>query len=282
MIAKSTRASDYTPEQVALVRAVCLFVATKLGDMMDELVVVGGLVPSLIIDQSALSTGTAAHVGTMDLDVGLTLAIFDEKRYEALAERLRRAGLVPDVNEEGRLTHQRWKVKDCEKVTVDFLIPPSDERDQGGRLKHIQSDFAAIVTPGLRLAFIDRQRITLSGRTITGEEASREVWVCGPGAYTVLKALAFDSRGENKDAYDLYFVLRNYGTGIEDIIMRILPLLRETETRKAIDILRRDFLDHDSLGPRRVSEFINGAANDEIQADVVGFVRILLRKLDGK
>ena len=89
MIAKPTRASDYAPEQVALVRAVCLFIATKLGDLMDELVVVGGLVPSLIIDQSTLSPETDAHVGTMDLDVGLTLAIFDEKRYEALAERLR-------------------------------------------------------------------------------------------------------------------------------------------------------------------------------------------------
>jgi hypothetical protein len=30
---------------VAEVRATCLYVATKLGDLMDELVVVGGLVP---------------------------------------------------------------------------------------------------------------------------------------------------------------------------------------------------------------------------------------------
>jgi len=147
VIVKPTRASDYAPKQVALVRAVCLLIATKLGDLMDELVVVGGLVPSLIIDQSTLSPETDTHVGTMDLDVGLTLAIFDEKRYEALAERLRRAGFVPDTNEEGRLTHQRWKVKDSEHVTVDFLIPPSDDRDRGGRLKRIQSDFAAIVTP---------------------------------------------------------------------------------------------------------------------------------------
>lgn len=279
MIAKPTRASDYTPKQVALVRAVCLFIATKLGDLMDELVVVGGLVPSLIIDQSTLSPETDAHVGTMDLDVGLTLAIFDEKRYEALAERLRRAGFVPDTNEEGRLTNQRWKIKDFGHVTVDFLIPPSDDRDQGGRLKHIQSDFAAIITPGLRLAFIDRQQITLSGRTIIGEEASRKIWVCGPGAYTVLKTLAFDGRGENKDAYDLFYVLRNYGAGIGDVVHRLRPLLKESETRKTIDILKRDFLNQDGLGPRRVSEFMLGASDYEIQADVVGFVRMLLKGL---
>jgi predicted nucleotidyltransferase len=250
--------------------------------MMDELVVVGGLVPSLIIDQSTLSPETDAHVGTMDLDVGLTLAIFDEKRYEALSERLRRAGFVPDTNEEGRLTNQRWKITNFGHVTVDFLIPPSDDdRDQGGKLKHIQSDFAAIVTPGLRLAFSDRQRIILSGRTIIGEEASREIWVCGPGAYTVLKALAFDGRGENKDAYDLFYVLRNYGAGIGDIVARLRPLLPESEAIKAIDILKRDFLSQDGLGPRRVSEFIHGAPDDDTQADVVGFVRMLLKGLDG-
>lgn len=77
---KPKRASDYKSEQVELVRATRLYVATKLGDLMDELVVVGGLVPSLLIDHEALSEDTAAHVGTMDLDIGLTLALLDEGR----------------------------------------------------------------------------------------------------------------------------------------------------------------------------------------------------------
>ena len=38
-------------------------------------------------------------------------------------------------------------------VTVDFLIPPSDETDQGNLIRHIESDLAAIITPGLELAF---------------------------------------------------------------------------------------------------------------------------------
>ena len=246
---------------------------------MDDVVVVGGLVPSLIIDPAALSSETAAHVGTMDLDVGLALAIFDENRYETLTERLRGAGMVPDRNEKGREVFQRWRMSACEKVTVDFLIPPSDTTEKGGKLKHIRSDFAAIVTPGLRLAFLDRERIALSGKTIMGETANREVWVCGPGAYTVLKALAFENRGENKDAYDLYFVLRNYGTGVGDVVTRLRPLREETETKKAVAILKRDFLENNGLGPRRVSEFLTGGGNDEIQADVVGFVRMLLKEL---
>jgi hypothetical protein len=42
---------------------------------MDELVVVGGLVPSLLIDQEKLPENVTAHVGTLDLDLGLAFAL---------------------------------------------------------------------------------------------------------------------------------------------------------------------------------------------------------------
>ena len=71
---KPRTAAGYAPEQVERVRATCLYLATKLGDLMDELVVVGGLVPSLLIDQRGLPQEVSRHVGTMDLDVGLAFA----------------------------------------------------------------------------------------------------------------------------------------------------------------------------------------------------------------
>ena len=43
---KPTTAAGYAPNQVARVKSTCLYLATKLGDLMDERVVVGGLVPS--------------------------------------------------------------------------------------------------------------------------------------------------------------------------------------------------------------------------------------------
>lgn len=162
---------------------------------------------------------------------------------------------------------------------MDFLIPPSREDDRAGRLRDIEPDFAAIIAPGLRCAFRDRQRVTIEGRTLFGEKASRDVWVCGAGAYVVLKALAFDSRGENKDAYDLFYVVRNFGAGVEDVVAKLQPLLDDEEARKALDVLRRDFTDPESVGPMRVAEFIAGRADDEIQADVVGFVADFFRRV---
>lgn len=48
---KPTTAAGYRREHVELVRATCLYVATKLGDLSDDVVVIGGLVPSLLIAQ---------------------------------------------------------------------------------------------------------------------------------------------------------------------------------------------------------------------------------------
>lgn len=279
MADKPTTAAGYTPEHLELVRATCLYVATKLGNLMDDLVIVGGLAPSLLIDQVNLPDGVDAHVGTTDLDVGLTVALLDQQRYTALTERLRRAGFSPDVNEDGNPTRQRWKIEETVKVTVDFLIQPTLPDDQGGRLRDIETDFAALIAPGLHLAFVDRLRVTLSDKTIRGEDATRDVWVCGAGAYIILKALAFGIRGENKDAYDLFYVLRNFGAGTRDVADALRPLLGDDSTTQALEILGRDFLDHDAVGPRRVAEFLSFGPDDAIQADVVGLAGELLGEL---
>jgi len=88
---KPSSASEYSPEQVQLVTATCLYVATILGDHMEQAVIVGGLVPSILLDQKNLPDGADSHAGTMDLDMGLTLAIFDNKSYQAITDRLRSA-----------------------------------------------------------------------------------------------------------------------------------------------------------------------------------------------
>ena len=68
MTEKPTTAGGYRREHLALIRATCLYIATKLGDLMDDLVVVGGLVPSLLVDQESGEAGFERHAGTMDLD----------------------------------------------------------------------------------------------------------------------------------------------------------------------------------------------------------------------
>lgn len=270
-------AADYTLEQTELIRAATLTAATILGDYMDDLVVVGGLVPSLLIPPGELPSGAEPHVGTMDLDLGLDLAILDDHRYEGIAERLRTSGFTPDSSEKGNEVRQRWTHSTNPLVKIEFLIPPVSEDAKPGRLQPLELGLAAFIIPGLEVAFHKRIMVKLSGMTLFGEAASREIPVCNPGAFVVLKALAFRNRGKFKDAYDLYYMTRNYGNGTKDVAAFLGQLIDTDPGRRAVAILRDDFLDERALGPMRVALFATGAEDAEMQADVVGFISELLR-----
>jgi len=280
MVNKPTTAAGYDPSQVIRVKATCLYLATKLGDLMPELVVVGGLVPSLLIDQKNLPANATAHVGTMDLDLGLAFALVGDERYQQVAERLRNAGFAPDDNDQGNPARQRWRIADP-PVTVDFLIEPEPSLEgSAGKLFNLSKDWAAIIAPGLHLAFQNKHKLLLTGETIVGERAEREVGVCGAGAFAVLKALAFRIRGENKDAYDLFYLLRNFEQGASSVANELRPLLADASAQTAISYLREDFQQRDSVGPRRVAEFLFGRPDDNTQADAVGYVRQLISEAE--
>ena len=277
MTRRPVTSQRYTPDNLVHVYSTCLYAATRLGDYLDDIVVIGGLVPSLLVHQTENIWGMDSHTGTLDVDMGLSLAILDEERYRNFDERLLDAGFVPATSGAGNHSHQRWRTEFSPSITIEFLIPPSSEEDEGGRLKHILPGFAAYITPGLHTAFVDRKMVTLEGYTPAGEEARREMWVCGPGAFTVLKALAFSNRGSEKDAYDMAYVW--YGMGIEHIARCIEPLIGDPDVERALDIIRENFTSLDSTGPRRAADFLAEGPYDEIRADIVGFARDLLSML---
>ncbi len=63
MIAKPSTSDGYDIEQLDIVHRTCLYMATRLGDLLDEIVVVGGLVPYLLVDQENLPSGKPDVVG---------------------------------------------------------------------------------------------------------------------------------------------------------------------------------------------------------------------------
>ena len=278
MPSKPSSSDGYGGGQLGRVRQTCIPMATKLGDLLDEIVVVGGLVPYLLVDQENLPSDLEPHAGTMDLDMGLALAILNQERYRELGIRLRDAGFKPDVNDQGNRRFQSWITGGDHPVAVDFLIPPTDQTGEGGTLLHIESDLAAIVTPGLALAFEDRCRKELSGTIPSGARATRNIPVCGPGAFTVLKALAFGNRTANKDAYDLFYAWR--GVGIPKVAERLAVLQPNPYIDEALSVIEMDFCNHDGPGPIGTAHFITQGRDDDVQADVVGLARELLRTME--
>ena len=274
--------SGYTREETEQVIAACLTVTVTLGALMNELCIVGGLVPSLLIDQQIgpdPDTGDV-HPGTNDLDVGLAVALLNDEQYAEISHRLRQEGFGPDRNQNGSPTPQRWKLADF-NVTVDFLLPPIPGATQGGRVHALEGDFGALIAPGLELAFDERQEITLNGHTLKGEAVRRHIPVCGPAAFIVLKSFAFADRGEPKDAYDLIYVLRRWPRGVNDIASRLASHAENHPdiVQDALGKLANDFATVDNHGPRRAAAFRGGGREDldAAAADAHGHVDDLLR-----
>lgn len=279
---KPRHRGGYRREETEQVLSACLTVAVTLGALMKHLCVVGGLVPSLIIDRQIGPDPDSGqeHPGTNDLDVGLAIALLDDRRYTEISTRLRQEGFQPDVNEQGNPTPQRWKLHNL-KVTVDFLLPAIPGAEQGGKVQPLERDFGALIAPGLELAFDERQQIAIEGHTLTGEKATRTIPVCGPATFVVLKALAFGDRAEPKDAYDLLYVLRRWPAGVNDIATRLTAHAanhREVLER-ALHSLEHDFASPDSIGPLRAAQF-DGKSGDDLDAgaaDAHGYVDDLIR-----
>jgi len=283
MNSKPKHRSGYSAPETDLVRSACLTIAVTLGGYLNEMVIVGGLVPTLLIDLKQGRVGDAEdlHAGTNDLDLGLSLALLDDQRYEEVSQRLRDEGFEPSKNQAGNLTVQRWQGSG---LLIDFLMPPTSPDQRGGSVQNLESDFGALITPGLELAFDDRVFIDLSGTTLGGDPVSRQIPVCGSSAFVVLKALAFDGRGEEKDAYDLVYVLRNEVGGAEAVAQCLnsyMPV-HANVIDKAKQILNRDFADMSQIGPRRAArfEYEEPTGIDNASADAHGFVTDFLMTLN--
>lgn len=279
---KPRERSGYAPEETALVESTCLTAAVALGELLDRLCIVGGLVPLLLIDRQGHGPEEedARHPGTNDLDVGLGLALLRSEEYAQVGERLAQEGFGPGRNARGNETPQTWRL-DGLNVAIDFLVPRLPGHDDGRRVQALDGHFAAFVTPGLEVAFDERVEVTIRGETLRAEKVERTIPVCGPAAFVLLKALAFGGRGAPKDAYDLQYVLSRWPGGIEDVADRLAAHAERQPavTEKALVVLARDFADPETVGVRRIVEFDGDLVEDAdaAAADAHGRVDDLLR-----
>lgn len=279
---KPKHRSGYSAEETELVKAACLTAAAALGAYMDRLCIVGGLAPFLLIDNEIgpdPETGDT-HPGTNDLDVGLEIALLDDEQYRQVSAHLRQAGFEPDKNDEGNATPQRWTFGGLD-ITIDFLIAPLPGAERGGSVQPLEGDFGALITPGLQLAPDERIEVTLKGKTLKAEAIERDLPVCGPGVFVLLKSLAFADRGEEKDAYDLTYVLHRWPGGIANIAERVAGhATRHKEVViGALGSLARDFRAPENHGPQRAAAFVGeeGENQEAAAADAHGYVDDFLK-----
>lgn len=268
-----TSIREYTPTMRELVMAGLRLLSNCLGSYMDDLVLVGGLVPALL---PGMKLPGSEATGTRDLDIGFSMGVFTEERYEEIATHLRTNGFGPALNDQGNPQHQTW-THDVSGVTVDFLVDAEKAGVEASRTKHLAAGFAAFGMPGLELALHDRVKISIAeGPTPSGNMTSGEFYVCGPGSFVVLKALAYKNRNFDKDPYDLYLVLRYHDIappGIADLVHAFRP---SPEVDTALQVLRERFRSAGHVGPAAVSRFYLERDDADLRQDAYQTVKLFL------
>jgi hypothetical protein len=127
--------------------------------------------------------------------------------------------------------------------------------------------------------------VTLEGELPGGGRDTVSIRVASIGAFLCMKGHALDGRLKEKDAWDIYFCLREYPGGIDAVVDRLKPVIHHGLVREALEKIGEHFATPDHRGPKHVADFENIRDTEErarVQRDAYERVRALLEGLGMK
>ncbi len=211
--AEPQSANQYEGRVTEAVKSVLVEIGQILGSFQGKYAVIGGAVPWLLLDNHEMP-----HVGTLDVDLGLHAEALGEGEYARLvdalmaheykqSEGLRKFQLVRTITPADGSAPIN--------VIVDFLMP-RDAVIEKNRPPIIE-DFAVQRADGADLALHFNELVAVRGTMPGGGTNQVEIAVCSIPALLAMKGYALNGRLKQKDAYDIYYCVRNYPGGIPSL-----------------------------------------------------------------
>lgn len=245
-------ANDYDDRTTAAVKSVLVEVGQILGSFQGKYAVIGGAVPWLLLDNEEMP-----HVGTLDVDLSLDAEALGDGEYALLVETLMKHGY------DQRADLRRFQLirqipatdgGDPIDVVVDFLMPRDAEIVRNKQ--PLIDDFAVQRADGADLAMRFYQMVAVRGSMPGGGTNRVEIAVCSIPALLAMKGHAVNGRYKQKDAYDIYYCIRNYRTGIAALAEDCRPLLEHPSGAKGYGFINEKFDKPDGYGPMCVRRFV--------------------------
>ena len=274
-------ASDYGDRTTVAVRSVLIEIGQILGSYKGRFAVIGGAVPWLL-----LSDADMPHVGTMDVDLSLDAESLEEGEYAQLVESLRRQGYQQREHlrrfQLVRTVPARDDGADID-VVVDFLMP----RDAmiARNEPPLVAGFAVQRADGADLALRFCQLVDIDGEMPDGGVNRVQIAVASIPALLAMKGYAIANRLKQKDAYDIYYSIRNFPGGIDALVEATWPLLDFDTARTGYRHIAEKFRNVDDFGPTSVRRFVDRSdvlgerTADQWQQDAFGQVDAWLSAL---
>lgn len=272
-------ARDYHERDVRAAYAVLIEIGQALGAWREKFVIVGGAVPWLL-----LRGARPQHIGTLDIDLDLNPDALADGEYATLVETLEKKDY--ERGKEGLKPFQlrRWvKLDDGEPVgvLVDLLMPRGARGDQNE--EKLVEGLRVQGAHGGGVALAHHVMRKFAGTMPDGRSNEVELLVATIPALLVMKGYALVGRDKKKDAYDIYFSVRNYGGDPTVLAVECAKLLADEVARRGYEHIAGKFRHAEDFGPRTVRLFLEESAAlgemtpDQVQTDAFMQVSSLLR-----
>jgi hypothetical protein len=240
---------DYSGDLVDAARSVLLELVRLLGEYRDDIVVVGGWVPQLILPQIPKQ-----HVGSIDVDLALNHRHLQEAGYSTIQSLLLRRGYEADLRQPF-IFHRTVMVRGSPiKVEVDFLAGEYEGTGPRHRTQPVHEGRARKAR-GCDVAFDLFVETEISGVLPEGGQDQARVRVSSIVAFLVMKGMALHDRLKEKDAWDIYFTLTNYPGGLDVLAREIEPHAGQGLVREGLQKIAEKFASPDHAGPKFVADF---------------------------
>jgi len=266
---------DYSEVIVEAARSVMLEVIRLLGEYQNDIVVVGGWVPELL-----LTNAEEKHVGSIDVDLALNHRSISEVGYKTIMEHLLAHGYIQGNQP---FIFLRTVVLGGQEVQVqvDFLAGEYAGTGKKHRTQRVQ-DMRPRKARGVDLAFEMPEKITIRGSLPDGGEDVSEIQVASIASFLVMKAIATKGRLKEKDAWDIYYCITNYPGGIDALIQELRPLVEIGIVQEALTNLAEKFTSPSAVGPTHVADFneiIDPIERELVQRNAYELILYLLENL---
>ena len=267
---------DYNEQMVQAAHAVLLELVHVLGEYREGIALVGGWVPGLLLPQDANE-----HVGSMDVDIALDHKLLEEAGYETICKKLEGRGYRRHEEQPFIFFRDVPAGDDTITVEVDLLAGEYEGTGRRHRTQRVQ-DAKARKARGCDLVFPMAEEIKISGTRPDGYEDTATIKIAGIVPFIIMKAMAMADREKEKDPYDIYFVLRHYPGGPEQLIKLFEPHIEHGLIREGLEEMAERFESPNHIGPNFVADFEemeDGEDREMLKRDVFERVDYLLRGL---
>ncbi|MBI2266537.1 MAG: hypothetical protein HYU64_15475 [Armatimonadetes bacterium] len=239
---------DYAREAVEAAHSVLIELAHLLVEYREKIVLIGGWVPEFLC-----SSPEKPHIGSVDIDLALDHRRISQESYKTIEHLLQGRGYL--TGNQPFVFVRKVKHGDREiNVSVDLLSGEYEGTGRGRRHQRIQGILARKVR-GCDLAFDLFVEVTIEGELPDGGKDSVTIRVASMVPFISMKGLALDERLKEKDAWDIYYCIRNYPGGLETLAGEFKPHVDRRQVREGLDKIAKHFAGENHVGPTFVADF---------------------------